>query len=71
MMLFPGSSIPSAVILWVMRELPPAEAAVVPEESRTITFVADSSIAIHHPQRWTTATSMQNQVPISYISSFG
>ncbi|XP_017406021.1 tobamovirus multiplication protein 1 isoform X1 [Vigna angularis] len=58
---FVGSSIPSAVILWVMRELPPAEAAVVPEESRTITFVADSSIAIHHPQRWTTATSVQNQ----------
>ncbi|XP_027916223.1 tobamovirus multiplication protein 1 isoform X3 [Vigna unguiculata] len=59
---FVGSSIPSAVILWVMRELPPAEAAGVPEESRTITFVADSSIAIHHPQRWTTATSMQNQI---------
>ncbi|RDX86653.1 Tobamovirus multiplication protein 1 [Mucuna pruriens] len=58
---FVGSSIPSAVILWVMRELPPAETAGIPEESSTIAFVADSSIAIHHPQRWTTATSMQNQ----------
>lgn len=58
---FVGSSIPSAVVLWVMRELPSAEAAGIPEESSTIAFVADSSIAIHHPQRWTTATSMQNQ----------
>ncbi|KAL2343673.1 hypothetical protein Fmac_004958 [Flemingia macrophylla] len=58
---FVGSAIPSAVVLWVMRELPPAEAASMPEESSTIAFVADSSIAIHHPQRWTTATSMQNQ----------
>ncbi|KAG5040695.1 hypothetical protein JHK82_012813 [Glycine max] len=61
---FVGSSIPSAVVLWVMRELPPEEAASIPEESSTIAFVADSSIAIHHPQRWATATSMQNQVPI-------
>lgn len=68
--LFPGSSIPSAVVLWVMKELPPAEAAGV-EESSTLAFVANSSVAIHHPQRWTTATSMQNQVPISHISSFG
>ncbi|KAG5029221.1 hypothetical protein JHK87_012735 [Glycine soja] len=58
---FVGSSIPSAVVLWVMRELPPEEAASIPEESSTIAFVADSSIAIHHPQRWATATSMQNQ----------
>ena len=62
--LFPGSSIPSAVVLWVMRELPQAEASNILEESRTIAFVAGSSVAIHHPQRWTTATSMQNQVPI-------
>ncbi|KAH1050233.1 hypothetical protein GLYMA_08G084000v4 [Glycine max] len=58
---FVGSSIPSALVLWVMRELPPEEAASISEESSTIAFVADSSIAIHHPQRWTTATSMQNQ----------
>ncbi|XP_027346003.1 tobamovirus multiplication protein 1-like [Abrus precatorius] len=58
---FVGSSIPSAVVLWVMRELPPAEATGIQEESSTLAFVADSSIAIHQPQRWTTATSMQNQ----------
>ncbi|KEH31383.1 plant/F17J16-140 protein [Medicago truncatula] len=58
---FVGSSIPSAVVLWVMRELPPAEAADVVEESSTIAFVANSSVAAHHPRSWTTATSMQNQ----------
>ncbi|KAK7359634.1 hypothetical protein VNO77_01596 [Canavalia gladiata] len=67
---FVGSSIPSAVVLWVMRELPPAESTGIQEESSTLTFVPDSSIAIHHPQRWTTATSMQNQVPTSHISPF-
>ncbi|KAL1328302.1 uncharacterized protein [Arachis hypogaea] len=59
---FVGSSLPSAVVLWVMRELPPAEASNVQEESRTLAFVADSSVATHNPQRWTTTTSMQNQV---------
>ncbi|OIW18975.1 hypothetical protein TanjilG_09169 [Lupinus angustifolius] len=63
---FVGSSIPSALILWVMRELPHAESASMQEESSTIAFVADSSVAIHHPQRWITAASMQNQVPISH-----
>nr|XP_025691368.1 tobamovirus multiplication protein 1 isoform X3 [Arachis hypogaea] len=58
---FVGSSLPSAVVLWVMRELPPAEASNVQEESRTLAFVADSSVATHNPQRWTTTTSMQNQ----------
>ncbi|KAL4331409.1 hypothetical protein AHAS_Ahas13G0497200 [Arachis hypogaea] len=59
---FVGSSLPSAVVLWVMRELPPAEASNVQEESRTLAFVADSSVATHNPQRWTTTISMQNQV---------
>lgn len=58
---FVGSSMPSAVILWVMRELPPVEARDVLEESSTLAFVANSSVAIHHPQRWTAATSAQNQ----------
>ncbi|PNY04970.1 plant/F17J16-140 protein [Trifolium pratense] len=58
---FVGSSIPSAVVLWVMRELPPAEADDVVEESSTIAFVPDNSVVVHHPQRWTTATSVQNQ----------
>lgn len=61
---YPGSSIPSALVLWVTRELPPAEASSIQEESSTLAFVGDSPITVHNPQRWTTATSMQNQVPI-------
>jgi hypothetical protein len=35
-----------------MRELPPAEAADVVEESSTIAFVPNSLVVVHHPQRW-------------------
>ncbi|KAK7260449.1 hypothetical protein RIF29_26502 [Crotalaria pallida] len=58
---FVGSSIPSAVVLWVMRELPPPESDIIQEESSTLAFVADNSVAIHHPRPWTAATSVQNQ----------
>lgn len=57
--------------MWVMRELPPAEDTGSLEESSIIAFVANSSVDVHHPQSWTTATSTQNQVPISRILSFG
>ncbi|THF97025.1 hypothetical protein TEA_001705 [Camellia sinensis var. sinensis] len=64
------SSIPSAIVLWVMRELPPAIAVNIVEESRTIAFIHDSSVSIH-PQTWAAAASSQNQVPnaISFSSS--
>ncbi|XP_050234488.1 tobamovirus multiplication protein 1 [Mercurialis annua] len=59
---FIGSSVPSAFVLWIMRELPPAIVANVHEESRTIAYVTDSSTVVHNSQRWTTATSLQNQI---------
>ncbi|KAF7149943.1 hypothetical protein RHSIM_Rhsim02G0155900 [Rhododendron simsii] len=55
-----GSSLPSAYVLWVMRELPPSIVVTVVEESRTIAFIHDSAATIN-PQRWTAATSLQNQ----------
>ncbi|KAL7242115.1 hypothetical protein ACSBR1_014647 [Camellia fascicularis] len=58
---FIGSSIPSAFVLWVMRELPPSIAVNIVEESRTIAFIHDSSVSIH-PQTWAAAASSQNQV---------
>lgn len=58
---FIGSSIPSAFMLWVMRELPPTVTPNMPEV-RTITFITDSTVAVQHSQRWTTATSLQNQI---------
>ncbi|KAG2689060.1 hypothetical protein I3760_09G123100 [Carya illinoinensis] len=54
-----GSSIPSAFILWIMRELPPSVVANIREAS-TIAFIADSSPSVHHPWCWTAAT--QNQI---------
>lgn len=57
---FIGSSVPSAFVLWVMRELPPSVAINVPEESRTLAFVSDYS-ATSQPQHWTSITTAQNQ----------
>ncbi|XP_006449657.2 tobamovirus multiplication protein 1 [Citrus clementina] len=59
---FVGSSVPSAFVLWEMRDLPPFVVANRQDESRTITFIRDSSAAVNHRQRWTTATSAQNQI---------
>ncbi|KAL3643620.1 hypothetical protein CASFOL_014435 [Castilleja foliolosa] len=59
---FIGSSVPSAFILLVMKELPPPALIKRPQESRTITFISDGSVPAHHPPRWTAATSAQNQV---------
>ncbi|XP_021686148.2 uncharacterized protein LOC110669011 isoform X3 [Hevea brasiliensis] len=58
---FIGSSVPSAFMLWIMRELPHAVVPNVHEESRTIAYIPDSSAVVHNPQRWTTSTSLQNQ----------
>nr|XP_043621115.1 tobamovirus multiplication protein 1 [Erigeron canadensis] len=58
---FIGSSVPSAFVLWVMRELPPSITINAPEESRTLTFVSDHP-ATTQPQHWTAITTAQNQV---------
>ncbi|XP_065878794.1 tobamovirus multiplication protein 1 isoform X2 [Euphorbia lathyris] len=62
---FIGSSVPSAFVLWTMRELPPPTAANVQEESRTIAYIADSSsIEVRNPQSWTTIATLQNQMTV-------
>ncbi|XVF25503.1 hypothetical protein REPUB_Repub13aG0218300 [Reevesia pubescens] len=58
---FIGSSVPSAFVLLVMRELPPISIASTQEESTTVTFITDSSAEIHRPRSWTTAARSQNQ----------
>ncbi|XP_062100012.1 uncharacterized protein LOC133805882 [Humulus lupulus] len=58
---FVGSSIPSAFLLWVMREAPPLITTYAQQESATLTFVSDSTAAIPNPQHWTTAPSVRNQ----------
>ncbi|KAK4769991.1 hypothetical protein SAY87_030523 [Trapa incisa] len=39
---FIGSSVPSAFVLWIMRELPPVQLTHKPEESGTIAFIRES-----------------------------
>ncbi|BBH01081.1 hypothetical protein Prudu_011238 [Prunus dulcis] len=56
-----GSSIPSAFVLWIVRELPPSITANIREEPTTLTFVSDGSTSLQHPQSWTTAMSLRNQ----------
>ncbi|GAV79264.1 DUF1084 domain-containing protein [Cephalotus follicularis] len=56
---FIGSSVPSAFVLWLMRELPPPTAINSQEQSRTISFVRHDVGGTHH---WATATTLQNQV---------
>ncbi|KAL0310561.1 UNVERIFIED_CONTAM: hypothetical protein Sangu_2350800 [Sesamum angustifolium] len=58
---FIGSSVPSAFVLLVMRELPPPLVINRRQESRTIAFIRDHSVAAH-PQHWTATTSVQAQV---------
>ncbi|RXH86405.1 hypothetical protein DVH24_017458 [Malus domestica] len=62
------SSIPSALVLWVVRELPPSITANIREEPSTITFVSGGSTTLQHPQSWTAAMSLRNQVQISRAS---
>ncbi|XP_073048217.1 tobamovirus multiplication protein 1-like [Primulina eburnea] len=59
---FVGSSVPSAFVLYVMRELPPPILTNRQEESRAIAFISDGSFSSQPQQRWTAATSLQNQI---------
>ncbi|KAL3616926.1 hypothetical protein CASFOL_039320 [Castilleja foliolosa] len=60
---FIGSSVPSAFILLVMKELPPPPVLINrSQESRTIAFIREASVPAQHSPRWTAATSAQNQV---------
>ncbi|GAB2226751.1 hypothetical protein Droror1_Dr00022571 [Drosera rotundifolia] len=59
---FLGSSVPSAFVLWVMKDLPASSVAYKSDESRVVTFMREESTAGHNPQRWTTIASSQNQI---------
>ncbi|XP_042478905.1 tobamovirus multiplication protein 1-like isoform X2 [Macadamia integrifolia] len=56
---FIGSSVPSAFVLWVMREMPPP--LTRQPQSRIVTFIRNGPATMHHSQHWTTARSSQNQ----------
>ncbi|XXG67732.1 hypothetical protein AAC387_Pa06g1003 [Persea americana] len=58
---FIGSSVPSAFVLWVMREMPPQLGAKGLTQTRVVTFIRDNPVTNPHPQCWTAATSSKNQ----------
>jgi hypothetical protein len=60
-----GSCVPSAFVLWIMRELPPPIKKVHKEEqSRAVTFISYGAAVPQQPLRWATATSSKNQVSL-------
>ncbi|KAG6423605.1 hypothetical protein SASPL_114006 [Salvia splendens] len=59
---FIGSSVPSAFVLFVMRELPPLALINSRRESTTIAFISDRSVAVH-PQCRTNETNARSQSP--------
>ncbi|XP_075671063.1 tobamovirus multiplication protein 1 isoform X2 [Castanea sativa] len=58
---FIGCSVPSAFVLWNMRELPPPIKIQKQEQSRAIAFISHEAVATRPPQHWTSATSSKNQ----------
>lgn len=61
-----GSWVPSAFVLWFMRELPPPITNRQREQSRTITFISYAGVHPQHPRHWATVTSSNNQVLLLY-----
>lgn len=60
-----GSSLPSAYLLWIIREMPPPGIDSIQEEpGGTYTFIshADEASGSIHPWSWTADTSSKNQV---------
>ncbi|KAJ6796774.1 tobamovirus multiplication protein 1 [Iris pallida] len=55
-----GSSVPSGVVLWIMREIPPQAAADRLPETNVVTYVQDTTL-VHNPQWRTTVASSQNK----------
>ncbi|XP_061369837.1 tobamovirus multiplication protein 1 [Gastrolobium bilobum] len=66
---FIGSTLPSAYLLWIIRELPPAVTDSIPEQPRTITFIshADGASDSNQTLLWVTRTSSKNQTTCSHV----
>ncbi|KAL3592647.1 hypothetical protein D5086_011287 [Populus alba] len=55
-----GSSVPSAFVLWVMRELP-APVTNMQAQSRSVTFISYGAEETLNPRHWVAATTSKNQ----------
>ncbi|KAJ6335938.1 hypothetical protein OIU78_012523 [Salix suchowensis] len=58
---FIGSSVPSAFVLWAMRELP-APVTITQAQSRAVTFFCYGAEGTQNPRHWVAATTSTNQV---------
>ncbi|KAK4278962.1 hypothetical protein QN277_016731 [Acacia crassicarpa] len=58
---FVGSSLPSAYMLWVIRELPPPKSDHKQEQTSSFAYISQGLPITNPPQYWTTATSSTNQ----------
>ncbi|KAI4308104.1 hypothetical protein L6164_031211 [Bauhinia variegata] len=56
---FIGSSIPSAYLLWIIRELPSPITVHTQEQPRAFTFISRGASGVCQPRRWATATQSQ------------
>lgn len=63
-----GSSVPFAVVLWFMRELPTPSTNNRQVQRRAIIFISHGphGAGMDHPENWATATSSKNQVYESF-----
>ncbi|KAJ6931035.1 callose synthase 7-like isoform X2, partial [Populus alba x Populus x berolinensis] len=59
-----GSSVPSAFVLWVMRELP-APVTNMQAQSRSVTFISYGAEETLNPRNWVAATTSKNQMASS------
>lgn len=59
-----GSCVPSAFVLWIMRELPPPIKVHKQEQSTAVAFISYGAASPQQPQRWATATNSKNQVSL-------
>lgn len=58
---FIGSSVPSAFVLWAMRELP-TPVTITQAQSRAVTFFCYGADGTQNPRHWVAATTSNNQV---------
>lgn len=58
---FIGSSVPSAFVLWAMRELP-TPITITQAQSRAVTFFCYGAEGTQNPRHWVAATTSNNQV---------
>ncbi|XP_039169901.1 uncharacterized protein LOC104442111 isoform X3 [Eucalyptus grandis] len=58
---FIGSSVPSAFLLWVMRELPRPITSNTQGDHATVTFISYGATAARLSNQWAAATSSRNQ----------